>query len=644
FQKVDLVPTMGYFFTMNPGYSGRQELPENLKVLFRGVTMMAPNRESIIRVKLCSYGFEKADDIAAKFRKLYELCEAQLSKQTHYDFGLRNILSVLRHGGNEKKKFKEDVEKEEELIYTALRNMNLSKFVPDDKPLFESLIRDVFPEQKNTKEKTYPELEAMINKLLTEQNLSTLEQWVHKIVQTYETYNVRHGFMIVGTTGTGKTTIMNTLTTALQKLSNDKDIFKIYRLNPKAVEDQNLFIEKFGDQYIMGTFTEIWSKCNSNSSSYSKQNNWVVCDGPIDSLWIENLNTVLDDNKILTLSNNERIAMSDTCRLVMEVENVKNASLATVSRCGMIYITERDITQKPLLDAWSLRHKATKEISKELITAFDAFFPKFINADTENHFIKNFTPCINMSWLIKVKNFLLLIDCLIRSADKASLANIQKFTYQASAFAFAWAFGSIFEGPERVKFHKYMRDGLKFGNYIPEVKEDMTIFEYQLTNEWVPWETEKAEITSENLSNFSSLLIPTMDSTRANYLIDKMNSRAGEGSGAENAAIPVLIIGDSGTSKTSTVLIYARTFNADNKKALKRVNFSSATRPSNFQQTIDDELEKNGNEYQPSQDRNLVAFLDDISMPYVNKWGDQVTLELVRQLLEFSGYYFISTT
>ena len=86
-------------------------------------------------------------------------------------------------------------------------------------------------------------------------------------------------------------------------------------------------------------------------------NNWIVCDGPIDSIWIENLNTVLDDNKILTLSNNERIAMLDSCRLVMETENVKNASLATVSRCGMIYITERDITYKPYVNTWFKKNK-----------------------------------------------------------------------------------------------------------------------------------------------------------------------------------------------------------------------------------------------------------------------------------------------
>ena len=98
----------------------------------------------------------------------------------------------------------------------------------------------------------------------------------------------------------------------------NKDTIKLNNIDNNEFDNNS--IKEITRNNILGVFTMIWKKCNESSSSYSKQNNWIVCDGPIDSIWIENLNTVLDDNKILTLSNNERIAMLDSCRLVMETQ------------------------------------------------------------------------------------------------------------------------------------------------------------------------------------------------------------------------------------------------------------------------------------------------------------------------------------
>lgn len=99
-ETIVLVPSVGIFITMNPGYAGRTELPENLKALFRPCAMVVPDFELICEIMLVAEGFQDAKILARKFITLYTLCKELLSKQDHYDWGLRAIKSVLVVAGS----------------------------------------------------------------------------------------------------------------------------------------------------------------------------------------------------------------------------------------------------------------------------------------------------------------------------------------------------------------------------------------------------------------------------------------------------------------------------------------------------------------------------------------------------------------
>jgi dynein heavy chain len=134
----------GLFITMNPGYAGRSELPENLAALFRPVAMMVPDFNAIAKVELMSEGFKQNEVLARKVFTIYDLMRNQLSKSDHYDFGMRAIKSVLKSSGRIKREAPHL--DEQTVLIKSIRDMNLPKFIAEDVVLFDNMFVDLFPE------------------------------------------------------------------------------------------------------------------------------------------------------------------------------------------------------------------------------------------------------------------------------------------------------------------------------------------------------------------------------------------------------------------------------------------------------------------------------------------------------------------
>jgi dynein heavy chain 2 len=125
----------------------------------------------------------------------------------------------------------------------------------------------------------------------------------------------------------------------------------IHVMNPKSMPREQLLgvmnhdTREFTDGVLTASARQVVKEPNDTIC-------WIICDGDIDPEWIESLNSVLDDNHLLTMPNGERISFGDNVNFIFETNDMRFASPATVSRLGMIFLSEEDVEIERITKTW----------------------------------------------------------------------------------------------------------------------------------------------------------------------------------------------------------------------------------------------------------------------------------------------------
>ncbi|XP_076363131.1 dynein heavy chain at 89D isoform X2 [Tachypleus tridentatus] len=634
-QEISLDPRVGIFITMNPGYAGRTELPESVKALFRPVVCIVPDLQLICEIMLFTEGFLMAKMLAKKMTVLYKLSKEQLSKQHHYDFGLRALKSVLVMAGELKRGSPEL--REDMVLMRALRDMNLPKFVYEDVPLFLGLISDLFPGLDCPRVR-YPRFTDTVEEILKEDKYILIPDQVDKVIQMYETMMTRHTTMIVGPTGGGKSVVTKTLIKTQTKLGTPT---KVHALNPKAVSVAELYgiLDPLTRDWTDGLLSSIFREINRPTERDERR--YILFDGDVDALWVENMNSVMDDNRLLTLANGERIRLQKYCALLFEVGDLQYASPATVSRCGMVYIDPKNLGYHPYWERWRL-NRDTEYEQKEFGILFNKFVPSCLDLILEGvvhgrsvgHRLKTIVRCTDLNL---VSQLCYMLDACL-PCDCMSSTVLECFFIQA----LYWSLGATLleDGREKLDAHVKEICGLLSVSDTPDKParageiptSEKTLFEFYFDGEkqvWIAWNQIVPKYQYDPEKKFSEILVPTLDTVRSTWLLGLVT----------DIHHPVVLVGNTGTSKTATTLNFLRHLD-QNTNFLLPMNFSSRTTSIDVQRKLETNVEKRTKDtYGPPVGKRLLLFIDDMNMPQVDQYGTQQPIALLKLLLERGGIY-----
>jgi len=385
-------------------------------------------------------------------------------------------------------------------------------------------------------------------------------------------------------------------------------------LNPKAISMGEMYgeVNEISQEWKDGLASKIMRNAARETD---EDKTWVVFDGPVDALWIENMNTVLDDNMTLCLANGQRIKLRAQMRMLFEVQDLAVASPATVSRCGMVYMTEEELGWRPYVKTWlatyfNNKEEMTEELKEHMWSNFHNTIPPGLAWIRE--YGSEPIKTTDLQQVVSVCRFLEFFISAEKGFKAKTTEELKKILDCIFCYSYAWGLGGSLTQGSKDKFDYIIRDQFK----MAQVPMSGNVFDYfyDLKKEKVfkPWTGKVPAFVYDKELSYFDLMVPTSDTVRYSYCLETLM----------NQEKPMFFTGNSGVGKSVMIANAIGAMKEAGKVHPVFINMSAQTSSGRTQQSIEEKLEKrNRTSLGPPINKKLAVFVDDINMPTVETYG-----------------------
>ena len=559
----------------------------------------------------------------------------------------------------------------------------------------------------------------------TSSGLQVTTALIHTATALWDSMVLRPCVMLVGATLTGKTTAWRTLATAQNVLSRERQCrvasggvigaaVHVQVINPKALTLEELYGEYEGSSgcciWRDGVLSSVLRRfvgevtpevavcarrCEDLLAEGQSQSNevvscdeltshrWIVLDGSIDPVWAESVNSLMDDNRTLTLANGDRISVPIGVSLLFETDNLASASPSTISRVGVVYVDSQSVTWETVLESWIEVHGgeltratilrqtgggqwpateiaiAIADTTQQLRAYIYKYLHELLMICHEIGDVRN-APCAffrtSNSRAPAIQAIALFCE-LLASLLETAQATTADFSSSAHgeltpadlwiACAATWSIGG---------FAASSADRRKFSDTLLRIQPSLfpahcCAWDYfparealstngkvtdQTATRMRPWADGLTASWRPSIAAFpGTVLVPTCDTLRVRYILRALLAQR---SSVKPLLRPILVVGAAAVGKTAIVSCEI----ADCLGvATECITLTSRMRSASIRRTVEQALVRRSKckfGLPPGKSR-LLLFVDDAGVPSIDAFGSQPPLELLRQLIGHGGWW-----